>query len=60
MSSKVLSLKTLFAAGSAAGVSTLATCFLASPTWFVLAPSLTTVIFLYSALSESAAASHWP
>ena len=55
MSTPLLSMKTILAAGSAAGLSALATLAAASPELFVWLPPLTTVIFLYSSLSESAA-----
>ncbi|CAK9028383.1 Oxygen-independent coproporphyrinogen-III oxidase-like protein [Durusdinium trenchii] len=56
MSTPLLSLKTFLATGSAAAVSGLATVLLTSPSLFVLAPSLTTIIFLHCSYSESAAA----
>ena len=56
MSTPLLSLKTMLATGSAAGLSALATLAASSPELFVWVPPLTTLIFLYSSLSESAAA----
>ncbi|CAE7562925.1 unnamed protein product [Symbiodinium sp. CCMP2456] len=55
MSTPLLSIKTILATGSAAGLSALATLVAASPELFVWLPPLTTLIFLYSSLSESAA-----
>ena len=56
MSTPLLSIKTILATGSAAGLSALATLAAASPELFVWVPPLTTLIFLYSSLSESSAA----
>ncbi|CAJ1365435.1 unnamed protein product [Effrenium voratum] len=56
VSSPLFSLKTFLATSSAATVSMVASLLSSSPTLFILMPSLTTVIFLYSSLSESAAA----
>ena len=56
MSTPLFTLRTFLATSSAAAVSGLATLLLASRSLFVLAPSLTTIIFLYSSYAESAAA----